>query len=62
MWMAGKLAKELLVEVAAVYAGLGKSGLFRDSEFNAVEREVIKTAVKSRDIRIVVVTDTPCQK
>ena len=60
-WIAEELAKELSEEVVAVYAGLGKSGLFRDSEFNAVEREVIKAAVKSRDIRIVVATDAACE-
>jgi len=60
-WIAEELAKELSDEVVAVYAGLGKSGLFRDREFNAVEREVIKAAVKSRDIRIVVATDAACE-
>lgn len=60
-WIAGELAKEIPDEVIAVYAGVGKSGLFRDSEFNAVEREVIKSAVKSRNIHIVVATDAACE-
>ncbi|NWH04384.1 phospholipase D-like domain-containing anti-phage protein [Desulfobacter latus] len=60
-WIAEELAKELSEEVVAVYAGLGKSGLFRGREFNAVEREVIKAAVKRRDIRIVVATDAACE-
>ena len=60
-WIAQELAKEIPDKVIAVYAGVGKSGLFRDSEFNAVEREVIKSAVKSRDIHIVVATDAACE-
>ncbi len=40
---------------------LGKSGLFRGEQFNHVEREVIKSAVKKRDIRLVVATDAACE-
>ena len=47
--------------MGAVYAGLGKSGLFAGEQFNTVEREVIKTAVKRREIRIVVATDAACE-
>jgi hypothetical protein len=31
-----------------VYAGLGKSGIFRGVDFAAIEREEIKAAVKKR--------------
>jgi hypothetical protein len=41
----------------AVYAGAGKSGIFRGDSFASVERESIKKAVKNRDIRLVIATD-----
>lgn len=60
-WVAEELAKIMPNEVVAVYAGLGKSGLFRDGEFGSVEREAIKCAVKKRTIRLVVATDAACE-
>ena len=32
----------------AIYAGAGKSGLYRDGDFASVERDEIKAAVKRR--------------
>jgi hypothetical protein len=55
------LAKWLPGEAVGVYAGAGKSGLFRGEEFASVEREDIKIAVKRRDIHIVVATDAACE-
>ncbi|PDZ44410.1 phospholipase D-like domain-containing anti-phage protein [Bacillus wiedmannii] len=60
-WIAKELAKSFKGEVVAVYAGVGKSGLFRDMQFNNVEREVIKAAVRTREIRLVVATDAACE-
>lgn len=60
-WIAKELAKSFKGEVVAVYAGVGKSGLFRGEQFNNVEREVIKTAVRTREIRLVVATDAACE-
>lgn len=60
-WFASELAKSLQGEPVAVYAGTGKSGMFRDGEFASVEREDIKTAVKKREIRLVVATDAACE-
>ncbi|SDG61331.1 phospholipase D-like domain-containing anti-phage protein [Desulfosporosinus hippei] len=60
-WIAKELAKLFKGEVVAVYAGVGKSGLFRDMQFNNVEREVIKAAVRTREIRLVVATDAACE-
>lgn len=60
-WIARELAKQFKGEVVAVYAGAGKSGLFRSELFNNVEREVIKSAVRTRDIRLVVATDAACE-
>lgn len=60
-WIAEELAKHFKYEVVAVYAGVGKSGLFRGEQFNFVEREFIKAAVKKREIRLVVATDAACE-
>ncbi|BCG58099.1 phospholipase D-like domain-containing anti-phage protein [Paenibacillus sp. URB8-2] len=60
-WIAKELAKSFKGEVVAVYAGVGKSGLFRGEQFNNVEREVIKAAVRTREIRLVIATDAACE-
>ncbi|MFZ2960858.1 MAG: phospholipase D-like domain-containing anti-phage protein [Candidatus Ozemobacteraceae bacterium] len=60
-WVASELAGGLPDEPVAVYAGAGKSGIFRGKECVSAERESIKSAVKSRDIRLVVATDAACE-
>lgn len=60
-WIAQELSKSLKGEIVALYAGVGKSGLFREEQFNNVEREVIKGAVRNREIRLVVATDAACE-
>jgi hypothetical protein len=60
-WIASELAKSLPGEPVAVYAGTGKSGMFRDREFASIEREEIKKAVKKRSVRLVVATDAACE-
>ena len=60
-WVAAELGKLLKNEPVAVYAGVGKSGIFRNGEFATVEREEIKKAVKDRSIRLVVATDAACE-
>ncbi len=60
-WIASELAKALVGEPVAVYAGSGKSGLFRGEAFASVDRNDIKSAVKKRSIRLVVATDAACE-
>jgi superfamily II DNA or RNA helicase len=60
-WIAKELAIVFEDEVVAVYAGAGKSGLFRSEQFNTVAREAIKSSVRSREIRLVVATDAACE-
>jgi len=60
-WIARELAKALKDEVIAVYAGTGKSSLFKNELSNSVEREAIKSAVRTREIRLVVATDAACE-
>jgi superfamily II DNA/RNA helicase len=55
------LAKMLPREPVGVYAGAGKSGMFRDGEFAAVEREEIKSGVKQRLLRLIVATDAAAE-
>jgi superfamily II DNA/RNA helicase len=60
-WVATALAKVLPDEPVAVYAGTGKSSIFRGDAFASVERDDIKKAIKHRDIRLVVATDAACE-
>lgn len=60
-WIASELAKTLPTEPVAVYAGTGKSGMFRGDAFASIEREEIKRAVKKRSVRLVVATDAACE-
>jgi SNF2 family DNA or RNA helicase len=60
-WIGRELAKMLPGEPVAVYAGIGKSGIYREEDFASVEREEIKGAVKKRNIRLVVATDAACE-
>ena len=61
LWVGKELAKLLGKEVVAVYAGTGKSGLYKAGEFVSAEREDIKKAVKQREIRLLVATDAACE-
>jgi ERCC4-related helicase len=60
-WVAAELTKILPNEPVAVYAGTGKSSIFRGNACASVEREDIKQAVRQRDIRLVVATDAACE-
>jgi superfamily II DNA/RNA helicase len=60
-WVASELAGILGDEPIAVYAGAGKSGIFKGDSFASVQRESIKKAVKNHDIRLVVATDAACE-
>jgi SNF2 family DNA or RNA helicase len=55
------LARALPGEPIGVYAGAGKSGLFRGEDFASVEREDLKSAVKKRQVRLLVATDAACE-
>lgn len=56
-----ELAQLLPGEPVGIYAGTGKSGIFRGEDFASVEREEIKAAVKQRLIRLIVATDAACE-
>ena len=61
LWVARELSTALPDEVVGVYAGAGKSGLFRNGQFSSVERETIKSSVKTLQLRLVVATDAACE-
>ena len=56
-----ELARTIKGEPVAVYAGAGKSGIFKDGEFASVDREEIKKAVKDRKVRLILATDAACE-
>jgi superfamily II DNA or RNA helicase len=60
-WIATSLAAELPNEPIAVYAGAGRSGVFRDGSFVSCARDDIKKAVRERAIRLLVATDAACE-
>ena len=59
--LAATLATALPGEAVAIYAGAGRSGIHRDGEFASVEREEIKAAVRTHEIRLLVATDAACE-
>jgi ERCC4-related helicase len=60
-WAATSLAAELPSTPVAVYAGAGRSGVFRDGQFFACPRDDIKRAVREGAIRLLVATDAACE-
>ena len=60
-YIGSELAKLLPNEPVGIYAGTGKSGIFRNQDFSSIDREEIKTAVKKHEIRLIVATDAACE-
>lgn len=56
-WIAKNLSLEFPEEIVGIYAGGIKSGLFKNGEFKAMDKEIIKSKVKSREIKILIGTD-----
>lgn len=59
--LGAELARLLPEEPVGVYAGVGKSGMFRGDDFASVDRDDIKSSVKKREIRLIVATDAACE-
>lgn len=60
-WIASELAATFPDEPIAVYAGLRKSGVFREGRFGYVPRNEIKALVKRRELRLLVATEAACE-
>ena len=60
-WVALELSTVFPDRTVAVYAGSGKSGLYRENRFVNVDRDHIKKLVKEREVSLVVATDAACE-
>jgi superfamily II DNA or RNA helicase len=60
-WAAESLAAKLPTERIAVYAGADRSGIYHEGRWTNVDRNIIKKAVKDRQIRLVLATDAACE-
>ena len=60
-WAANELAKSLTNEPIALYAGFGKSKIYREDLWGDVDRDSIKKLVKNKEIRLVLATDAACE-
>ncbi|MGF1482570.1 MAG: phospholipase D-like domain-containing anti-phage protein [Cyanophyceae cyanobacterium] len=61
-WVAEQLAALFSDQLIGLYAGAGKSALFRGSEDrNNAERETLKSLVEEQALRIMVATDAACE-
>lgn len=60
-WVARAIARLYPTEIVAVYAGAGRSGLYRGERFVSERRDVIKAMVKRREVKLVVATDAACE-
>lgn len=56
-WLAGELIRDFPNEPIAIYAGSGKSGIWKEGSFKSVDREQIKASVRSGEIRLLLGTD-----
>lgn len=56
-WIAERLSSRLPEETIAVYAGSNRSGLYRGGGFTPINRDEIKSKVRSGELRLVIGTD-----
>lgn len=57
-WVARKLSNHFSNEPIGLYAGGDKSGIFTDGSFVKKEKEELKLAVKNRELKVLVGTDS----
>lgn len=60
-WLADELAARYPDEAIGLYAGAGRSRLYRRGDSVAVERETLKRMVAEHQIRLMVATDAACE-
>lgn len=61
LWVADSLAKRYKQEAVGLYAGAGRSKLYRVGEAVNIKRENLKEMVADRELRIMVATDAACE-
>ena len=59
--LAAALAERIPDERIAIYAGAGRSHIRQGSDSASIEREDIKAAVRTHEIRLLVATDAACE-
>lgn len=60
-WVADCLAAEFPDIPVGLYAGAGRSGLYKSGQFASTDRNVIKAAVRNHELRLLVATDAACE-
>lgn len=60
-WVADCLAAEFSTIPVGLYAGAGRSGIYKDGQFASIDRNVIKAAVRNHELRLLVATDAACE-
>ena len=60
-WVADCLAAEFPDIPIGLYAGAGRSGLYRGGQFAPAKRPTIKAAVRDHQLRLLVATDAACE-
>ena len=60
-WVAGALAERYPEEAIGLYAGAGRSRLYRNGDSVSSKREKLKKMVSEGEIRIMVATDAACE-
>lgn len=60
-WVADCLAAEFPAIPVGLYAGAGRSGVYKGGQFAATDRNVIKQAVRDHELRLLVATDAACE-
>lgn len=60
-WMAEQIAKDIPAEPIGLYAGAGKSKLFKDGKVISIDRNHLKTMVKEKQLRLMFATDAACE-
>ncbi len=60
-WVADQLAARFPSEAVGLYAGAGKSRLYRNGESVSIDRDTLKRMVAERKLRLMVATDAACE-
>jgi superfamily II DNA or RNA helicase len=60
-WVANELASRYPEEAVGLYAGAGRSRLFRGGDSVSIERDTLKRMVADRKLRLMVATDAACE-
>ncbi|HBY44875.1 MAG TPA: helicase SNF2 [Chloroflexi bacterium] len=56
-WVAGKLSERLPDEPIGLYAGAGRSAIYRGGAFTRIERDTLKESVRAGELRLLIGTD-----